>query len=60
MKRLLLPLPMPLPAFQWSAEEITALVLHFASGKDVTCKLDELPVVTFSDDALVIYSKNNY
>ena len=37
-----------------SAEEINALCLHLASGKQITCLLDERPVVTFNDDDLVM------
>lgn len=38
----------------WAEGEINALVLHLATGKNVTCMLDEQPVVTFGGDDLVI------
>lgn len=42
-----------------SAEEINALFLHLASGKQITCLLDERPVVTFNDDELVMKTHLN-
>lgn len=42
-----------------SAEEINALCLHLASGKQITCLLDERPVVTFNDDELVMTTHMN-
>lgn len=54
MKKLLLSLLILFPALRSSAEEVNALMLHLASGKNVTCMLDELPVVTFCGNDLVI------
>jgi len=48
-----------LTAIQVQAEEINALVLHMASGKQVTCLLDEQPVVTFKGDELVLTTHMN-
>ena len=42
-----------------SAEEINALCLHLASGKQITCLLDERPVVTLRDDELVVTTHLN-
>ena len=45
--------------FKVSAENNNALVLHMANGKLVTYLLDDLPIVTFEDDELVITTPNN-
>ena len=45
--------------FKVSAENNNALVLHIANGKLVTYLLDDLPIVTFEDDELVITTPNN-
>lgn len=42
-----------------SAENVNALVLHLTSGNQVTCLLDEKPVVTFKSDELVITTHMN-
>ena len=42
-----------------SAESNNALVLHMATGKQVTYMLDELPVVTFNGEELVITTHLN-
>ena len=45
--------------FKVSAENNNAVVLHMANGKLVTYLLDDLPIVTFEDDELVITTPNN-
>ena len=45
--------------FKVSAENNNALVLHMANGKLVTYLLDDLPIVTFEDDELVITTPNH-
>ena len=45
--------------FKVSAENNNTLVLHMANGKLVTYLLDDLPIVTFEDDELVITTPNN-
>ncbi|MGM9701854.1 MAG: hypothetical protein ACI3YX_10505 [Prevotella sp.] len=42
-----------------SAKEINALCLHLATGKQITCLLDEKPVVTFRDEELIITTHLN-
>ena len=42
-----------------SAENVNALVLHLTSGNQVTCMLDEKPMVTFKSDELVITTHMN-
>lgn len=42
-----------------STENVNALVLHLTSGNQVTCLLDEKPVVTFKSDELVITTHMN-
>lgn len=46
-------------AMKASAENVNALVLHLTSGNQVTCLLDEKPVVTFKSDELVITTHMN-
>lgn len=41
------------------AEDINAMMLHLASGKQVICLLDEKPIVTFSGDELVLTTHMN-
>lgn len=42
-----------------SAQGANAMVLHFASGGEVTCLLDEQPLVTFEGDELVLTTHMN-
>lgn len=42
-----------------SAEDINALMLHLASGKQVVCLLDEKPLVTFSGGDLELTTHMN-
>lgn len=41
------------------AEDINALMLHLASGKQVIYQLDKKPVVTFSGDELILTTHMN-
>lgn len=50
---------MAVTALSSLAEDINALMLHLASGKQVVCMLDEKPVVTFSGDELVLTTHMN-
>lgn len=59
MKRLLLSLLMATVALSSWAEDINAMMLHLASGKQVICLLDEKPIVTFSGDELVLTTHMN-
>lgn len=38
------------------ADEINAIYLHLATGNQVTCQLEDKPVVTFVDENIVINS----
>lgn len=42
-----------------TAESVNALVLNMTTGKQVIFMLDDLPIVTFEDDELVITTPNN-
>lgn len=42
-----------------SAESFDALILHMTSGKQVTYMLDELPVVSFKGEELIITTQMN-
>lgn len=37
-----------------SAKEACALIIHLSSGKQLVCLLDERPVVTFTDEEVVL------
>lgn len=54
MKKLLLLLMLTICSLSIRAESINALMLHLASGKQVVCMLEERPVVTFTNDEVVI------
>lgn len=54
MKRIALSFLMAVVALSSWAEDINAMMLHLASGKQVICLLDEKPIVTFSGDELVL------
>lgn len=41
------------------AEDVNAMMLHLASGKQVICMLDEKPVVTFGADELILTTHMN-
>lgn len=41
------------------AEDVNAMMLHLASGKQVICMLDEKPVVTFGGDELILTTHMN-
>lgn len=41
------------------AEEMNAMVLHLASGTELTCMFDERPTVTFEGDELVLTTHMN-
>lgn len=59
MKRLLVSFLMAAIALSSWAEDINAMMLHLASGKQVICMLDERPVVTFGDDELILSTHMN-
>lgn len=59
MKRILLSFLMAVIALSSWAEDINAMMLHLASGKQVICLLDEKPIVTFSGDELVLTTHMN-
>lgn len=59
MKKIILLICFLICVFKVSAENNNALVLHMANGKLVTYLLDDLPIVTFEDDELVITTPNN-
>lgn len=54
MKKILLSLLLIVCSTITWAEDIDALKLHLASGKQVVCLLEERPVVTFTNDEVVI------
>lgn len=59
MKRLLLLVSMSLSALSSWADDINAMMLHLASGKQVVCLLDEKPVVTFRGEELILTTHMN-
>lgn len=59
MKRILLLFVMSVCAVASWAEDINAMMLHLASGKQVVCLLDEKPVVTFRGEELVLTTSMN-
>lgn len=59
MKKLLFLFSFLLTTLYASSQEINAMVLHLASGAEVTCLLDERPVVTFEGDELVLTTHMN-
>lgn len=59
MKRILLSFLVAILALSSWAEDINAMMLHLASGKQVVCLLDEKPIVTFSGDELVLTTHMN-
>lgn len=59
MKRIALSFLMAVVALSSLAEDINAMMLHLASGKQVICLLDEKPIVTFSGDELVLTTHMN-
>lgn len=59
MKRIALSFLMAVVALSSWAEDINAMMLHLASGKQVICLLDEKPIVTFSGDELVLTTHMN-
>lgn len=59
MKRILLSFLIAVVALSSWAEDINAMMLHLASGKQVICLLDEKPIVTFSGDELVLTTHMN-
>ena len=59
MKKIFLLICFLICVFKVSAENNNALVLHMANGKQVTYLLDELPVVTFNGEELVITTHLN-
>lgn len=54
MKKILLSLLLIVCSTITWAEDIDALKLHLASGKQVVCLLEERPVVTFTNEEVVI------
>lgn len=55
MKRLLLVIALlSTLSLSVAAEEVNALMLHLSSGKQVLCLLEERPVVTFTEDEVVL------
>ena len=59
MKKIILLICFLICVFKVSAENNNALVLHMANGKQVTYLLDELPVVTFNGEDLVVTTHLN-
>ena len=59
MKRIVLSFLMTVVALSSWAEDINAMMLHLASGKQVICLLDEKPIVTFSGDELKLTTHMN-
>lgn len=57
--RLILFISMLFSALSSFAEDINALMLHLASGKQVVCMLDEKPVVSFCGDELILTTHMN-
>ena len=59
MRKTILSLAMLLCSLSSWAEDINAMMLHLASGKQVVCLLDEKPVVTFSGEELILTTHMN-
>lgn len=59
MKRFLWLLVMSVCVVSSWAEDINAMMLHLASGKQVVCLLDEKPVVTFRGEELALTTHMN-
>ncbi len=59
MKRLSLTFLMAVVALSSWAEDINAMMLHLASGKQVVYLLDENPIVAFNGDELVLTTHMN-
>ena len=53
-KSLILVLVLLMPAIRVFADGINSMTLWMSSGKQITCMLDEQPVVTFEGDELVL------
>ena len=54
MKRLFIILALTLLVIDLSAKEVNALVLHLVSGKQVVCLLEEQPLISFTENDLVL------